>query len=624
MRKSILLFTLSICVITAGSQAVIFSDGFESGTLDQWTIGGPQLGRESIAEVVDLNSNPRAHLYQDGVGAIYIAKTFSYQNELNFSFDMEAQTYSEAPGSDSTWYAASGVLFDFLDSSSNRLGSVFLGSMTSTWPIEQNEVVSDRHSIPVSGDLSSYSVDVEDILSNIIIDMNELTHVNLEFFSYTSSNDYNMNGHCWTDNVVVTLEPGTVSTYTITDLGTLGGTSSRAYGINESGQIVGKSDITGDSVSHAFLYDGIKMHDLGTLGGPSSNAISLNDNAEVVGHSRITGDSSSHAFYYDGTTMHDLGTLGGSWSEALGINNSGVIVGYSDITGDSARHAFYYDGTMHDLSTLGGSASEALNINESGHIVGYSDITGDSAHHAFYYDGTIMHDLETLGGTNSYAFGINESGQIVGESDITGDSASNAFYYDGTMHDLGTLGGTSSIAFRINEQGQAVGESDIIGDSVLHAFLYDGNGLIDLNDLIPIDSGWELTVAVDINNSGQIVGWGMIDGQEHAFLMTPVSETPVTPSEQIAFILDFIDASVADSSLTGEGPDKSGGNRLRTFIKMVENVQKHINKENYTPAGNKIDVVLKRCSEGSSGFVAGEAVEELREMLLKLKADLNG
>ena len=105
MKKSILLFTLSICVITACSQAAIFSDNFESGTFDQWTIGGRQVGRESIGEIVNRNSSQTAHFYQDGFSEIHISKTFSYQNELKFSFDMEALAYSEAPRSDSAWYA---------------------------------------------------------------------------------------------------------------------------------------------------------------------------------------------------------------------------------------------------------------------------------------------------------------------------------------------------------------------------------------------------------------------------------------------------------------------------------------------------------------------------------------
>jgi len=46
-----------------------------------------------------------------------------------------------------------------------------------------------------------------------------------------------------------------------------------------------------------------------------------------------------------------------------------------------------------------------------------------------------------------------------------------------------------------------------------------------LNDLIPSDSGWLLRLAFDINSSGQIVGQGTINGQSHAFLLTPIPDT---------------------------------------------------------------------------------------------------
>src|SRR6185503_13442543 len=55
--------------------------------------------------------------------------------------------------------------------------------------------------------------------------------------------------------------------YTLTDLGTLGGSSSQAVAINEAGQIIGQSYLAGDAEQHAFVWQGGVMTDLGTLGG---------------------------------------------------------------------------------------------------------------------------------------------------------------------------------------------------------------------------------------------------------------------------------------------------------------------------------------------------------------------
>src|SRR5436309_281657 len=70
--------------------------------------------------------------------------------------------------------------------------------------------------------------------------------------------------------------------YTITDLGTLGGTDSYVNGMNNRGEVVGISRTPAD-VQHAFLFDAAGMHDLGTLGGLSSEARGVNDSGLVVG-----------------------------------------------------------------------------------------------------------------------------------------------------------------------------------------------------------------------------------------------------------------------------------------------------------------------------------------------------
>ena len=56
--------------------------------------------------------------------------------------------------------------------------------------------------------------------------------------------------------------------YTVTGLGTLGGSGSEAFGINTSGQVVGYAQ-TNSGNYDAFSYSNGTMNDLGTLAGYS-------------------------------------------------------------------------------------------------------------------------------------------------------------------------------------------------------------------------------------------------------------------------------------------------------------------------------------------------------------------
>jgi probable HAF family extracellular repeat protein len=88
------------------------------------------------------------------------------------------------------------------------------------------------------------------------------------------------------------------------------------------------------------------------------------------------------------------------------------------------------------------------------------------------------------------------------------------------MTDLGTLGG-SSYAYGINDSGTIVGYSWTPNGDHPHAFVYLNGVMIDLNSLIPSGAGWELLEAYGINNTGQIVGEGLWNGQAHAFRLDP-------------------------------------------------------------------------------------------------------
>ncbi|GBL45309.1 PKD domain protein [Sulfuriferula multivorans] len=306
-------------------------------------------------------------------------------------------------------------------------------------------------------------------------------------------------------------------TYTVTNLGTLSGSYSGAYSINDAGQVVGQSNVAANTVVHAFLYQNGAMTDLGTLGGSNSIASVINSVGQVVGASYVAGTSFNHAFLYQNGVMSDLGTLGGSWSVARDINSAGQVVGNSSVAGNATSHAFLYqNGAMTDLGTLGGSNSIASGINSAGQVVGQSDVAGNTVVHAFLYQNGVMTDLGTLGGNSSYAYRINSAGQVVGSSTVAGNTVVHAFLYqNGVMTDLGTLGGSNSSAYGINSAGQVVGQSDVAGNTVVHAFLHQNGVMTDLGTL-----GGNASVAYGINTAGQVVG---VSGT--AILWSPIIST---------------------------------------------------------------------------------------------------
>ena len=59
-------------------------------------------------------------------------------------------------------------------------------------------------------------------------------------------------------------------------------------------------------------------------------------------------------------------------------------------------------------------------------------------------------------------------------------------------------------------------------DGSTRAFLYSGGVLLDLNNLI-VGDAWKLVEAYGINNRGQIVGAGLLNGQLRAFRLDPIS-----------------------------------------------------------------------------------------------------
>jgi probable HAF family extracellular repeat protein len=278
-------------------------------------------------------------------------------------------------------------------------------------------------------------------------------------------------------------------TYSVVDLGTLGGNSSRAMAINATGQIVGLGH-TSSGTQQAFLYSNGVMQDIDNSTSIASIANDINNSGEIVGSTyHSTGQ---HAFSYSGGIMTDI-YLGTGLNTANGINNIGQIVG-----------------------------NNTSAINNIGQAVG---LFGDSR--AFINSGGTTTLLPLISGGYYFnnATDINDHSQVVGYMESVSGYGHAFLYSNGATIDLGTLGGGQySGSFGLNNLGQVVGWSQL-SNLTQHSFLYTDGVMWDLDYLTGSDTGWQFKEATDINDLGQIVGYGINPlGQEHAFLLNPIPE----------------------------------------------------------------------------------------------------
>jgi len=349
----------------------------------------------------------------------------------------------------------------------------------------------------------------------------------------------------------------------LTDLGALPGINSSCtagIAISGNGLIIGASEngtidpLTGWPEVQAVLWKNDQIINLGTLGGNESFSIGVNNRGQVTGQAAnaipdpfpFPGfGQQARAFLWQNGVMLDLGTLGGPDAFGIAINDRGQVLGFSYInstpnptTGLPTGDGFLWEhGTLQDIpDPLGGTIVSPFYLNNRGQVVGDANLAGDIHVHPFLWAKGVFTDLGTFGGSDGVAQVVNEAGQVVGTANLAGDTTFYGFLWKkGVIRALvPVVGDTCSQTYGMNSQGEVVGWSatapsnDCINNplTTIRAVLWGKDGsVVDLNTLIPSNSGIYLFAATNINDRGEIVGEGLLpNGDGHAFLLTPCDE----------------------------------------------------------------------------------------------------
>jgi probable HAF family extracellular repeat protein len=366
--------------------------------------------------------------------------------------------------------------------------------------------------------------------------------------------------------------------YRVSNLDTLGGTSSGGNSINNRTWVAGYSRLPDNQSRHAALWRHRSLLDLGTLGGPNSSVTwnVKNERRIIVGISQTAdpeplGEFWSSAAFYGAPNNIGYINLGFVWERgqmrglpnfpggnngfATGANNLRQVVGWAenDVHDPTcvSPQVLQFRPTMwtlgppdqiHDLPLIPGDTSGAATaINDNGQIVGISGICDQAvgrhtAKHAVLWENGGVTDLGNLGAQWwNTPTAINEDGDTVG---FAGDPAFvegdilHAFIWttEQGIRPLKPLQGRTpehvdSEAYGINEDRQVVGVSCDANFVDCRAVIWNHSDVPrDLNDFKGNYSA-RLESAKDINGEGEITGRAIdANGVRTAYLAVPRDE----------------------------------------------------------------------------------------------------
>ncbi len=380
----------------------------------------------------------------------------------------------------------------------------------------------------------------------------------------------------WAWFEVVNVPQSSAPEYAIIDLGTLDG-NSYAHALNRYGNVTGYID--SDSNSHGFCWRCGEMFDLDLLT-TDHNSVGwgIDDFEQIVGsYYAPSADANSFIWRWESQDFNDLETPDSYPIEAYGINLKGQVTGYyTTSAGETRPFIWHKRGDTVYWDDLGDSGlfdanSIVYGISDIGGLAGYWE-NAQGKRGLIRHNGVII-DAGQFKGTDTYFQAINENGEVVGYSDDVNDTA--ILSGDGIILAIQAANSVESRAYGINADGKIVGTYREGSD--WKAFVWSEGAAHELVEQIAFYENdpdrWELAEARAINQDGQIVGYGVIDGNTHAFRMDPLPFAVRDPNLVLWLRADtgvvkdvnnmvskWIDQSFNDNDLTAPG-DSGDSNR---------------------------------------------------------------
>jgi probable HAF family extracellular repeat protein len=236
-------------------------------------------------------------------------------------------------------------------------------------------------------------------------------------------------------------------------------------GINNLGQIVGADQDT----FRGFLLSGTSYSLLAPFG-IGSQAFGINDSGDIVGRFTLP-PMMTHGFLYSGGRYTQIDAPPpGAQSGANGINNAGQIVG-DFLSGVGAAYQGFVlsSGSYTTFSVPGAGVTTPYKINDAGQIVGVYAKELGSGYHGFVLSGGSYATIDVPGATETIVGGINNLGQIVGYY-LAGSTQHGFLLSGGSFTTVDVPDSTVTAIWGINDAGQIVG-GYLDTASVLHGFV---------------------------------------------------------------------------------------------------------------------------------------------------------